>query len=98
MRTEIRINYADVMNKAKEMHNQSLELYYQVCRLKNAESELGRSWDSPASKVFRSKLVQLMDRMRDTRIKMQETQELIERTAKAIHQADMDAREKAKHL
>ena len=98
MGTEIRINYADVMNKAKQMHNQSLELYYQICRLENAEKDLSREWNSPASQVFRTKLVHLAERIKATRRKMYDTSEIIENTAKAIYRADLEACENAKHL
>lgn len=98
MGREIRINYRDVMNKAKKMQNKSLELNYQITRLVNIEQSISQQWKGPASLAFRSKLVQLICRMRAVKAELSDTAELIEITAKAIHQADMEAKEKAKQL
>lgn len=98
MGREMRINYRDVMNKAKKMQNKSLELSYQIIRLENIEQSISQQWKGPASTVFQRKLVQLIRRMRAVKNELSDTAELIEITAKAIHQADMEAKKKAKQL
>ena len=98
MASNIRLNYEKVMREVARLEGEINIFEGQIKKTYGVAERLSHEWESPASKICRKKIEQIVEEMTETRKKMQQTTELIDLVARRIQNAEEETKRMADQL